>query len=580
MTDALLSISVFGPLRVRDFTGQEIWISSKKGQALLAALVVAPGGERTRAWLCDHLWGSRQTEQARASLRREISSLRALSMSIRHVLFTRGDRVGIDLTRCYVDALTAQNDLTKAIPDTASVGPAPGQFLEGIDIAGEERFEDWLRHTRQSFEAAAPVAANTSISAGGNSVADVEPSEPTTVSRLLGAATRTRLCVGIAPPECSQADEMDPIFWLTQEILDAIAGELRNRGGFDIFDYRSETAGLTPSASPGPDAILRLRSRRDGDALLLSLRLNSVGNSRLIWSRQLRISVDDEQGLIILINEAVECIMFEMSSQVETSEGKHVAACHAAAAIHQVFGLQPGSIDVADRKFRAAQDICPEAVYLAWLAYISSFKVDFVESDSQGKDVREEADMLSRKALELDPFNTQVLGLLIHVHSFVLRDFEKAHVLVDQAEALGARNLIFFDSSALLYIYSNQPEKALRPARIAATIGRFLPYRYCFETTLCMIETLRGEFSAAKVHGRTALALAPSRGAPPFAPIFRFLLSAHVHLNEPEEAERCLQTLRLKEPDLGSNKLDEPNYPLPSANAVALLKKSLRELAA
>lgn len=134
--EAGFRLRLIGPFRLEGPDGARIEIASKRGQALIAMLAIAGGGERSRGWLQDRLWGSRAPEQAAASLRRELSNLRQLINRDGHeMLSSAHGRVWINLEK--VDA------------DCRSLDYAPaGELLEGIDISGEEMFEDWLRDER------------------------------------------------------------------------------------------------------------------------------------------------------------------------------------------------------------------------------------------------------------------------------------------------------------------------------------------------------------------------------------------------------------------------------------------------
>jgi TolB-like protein/Tfp pilus assembly protein PilF len=135
------ALEVLGPFRLCAPGGQRIDISSKKGQALVAMLAVASGGERTRSWLQSQLWGSRGPDQAQASLRSELSSLRSV-INVRDQTLIQADhsRIWLDLERVQIDARKIDAD-------------ARGSFLEGLDIAGEEEFEEWLREERARIAA-------------------------------------------------------------------------------------------------------------------------------------------------------------------------------------------------------------------------------------------------------------------------------------------------------------------------------------------------------------------------------------------------------------------------------------------
>ena len=91
----------FLPLRAR-------WRSNcdpkQKGAALIALLATSRGGERTRSWLQDRLWGSRQQPQAQASLRNEMLKLRQkVNVGQSPLIAAEGDRIRIDLAQISVD---------------------------------------------------------------------------------------------------------------------------------------------------------------------------------------------------------------------------------------------------------------------------------------------------------------------------------------------------------------------------------------------------------------------------------------------------------------------------------------------
>lgn len=103
-------------------------------------LAMSGSGERTRSWLQDRLWGSRGHDQAQASLRRELSNLRKTVNANGAPLFDADfNRVWIDLSQIQIDV-------------RAHDAAANGEFLEGLDIAGEDMFEDWLRDERMRLD--------------------------------------------------------------------------------------------------------------------------------------------------------------------------------------------------------------------------------------------------------------------------------------------------------------------------------------------------------------------------------------------------------------------------------------------
>ncbi len=137
------TLNLFGAFRLLAPDGQRVDISSKKGVALIATLAMANDGERTRSWLHEKLWGTREPTHGRNSLRRELANLRrSLNICATPLLICEHDRVRLDLQRVKVDAREpgAANNLFE------------GEFLEGLDVAGEDGFEEWLREQRRNLE--------------------------------------------------------------------------------------------------------------------------------------------------------------------------------------------------------------------------------------------------------------------------------------------------------------------------------------------------------------------------------------------------------------------------------------------
>lgn len=115
--------------------------------AMLAMLALSRSGQRSRIWLQDRLWGTRDREQASASLRREVHNLRASFGASAGKAVLSGDAhcVRLELTKLDVDIRRLDDDLAagRSCPVLGY-----GELLEGLDLEGQEGFEDWLREQR------------------------------------------------------------------------------------------------------------------------------------------------------------------------------------------------------------------------------------------------------------------------------------------------------------------------------------------------------------------------------------------------------------------------------------------------
>lgn len=139
---------LLGPFGLFAPDGTRLPVTSRKGMALLAQVALGRSGERSRGWLQDQLWGSRPPDQARASLRRELANLRGAinPPDAPPLLSADSTRVRLDLGRIDVDVRQLDRDVANArAPSFTDLGT----LLEGLDIPGEDGFEDWLREQRQ-----------------------------------------------------------------------------------------------------------------------------------------------------------------------------------------------------------------------------------------------------------------------------------------------------------------------------------------------------------------------------------------------------------------------------------------------
>lgn len=122
-----LTLHLAGPFTATDARQRPLDALPRRGQAILAYLALQPGWSAPRGALTALIWGDRGEEQARASLRQELSQLRKI------------------LPEAVIDASRSHVWLS---PDAVAVDEAAeGALLEGFDLhAGG--FEDWLRDAR------------------------------------------------------------------------------------------------------------------------------------------------------------------------------------------------------------------------------------------------------------------------------------------------------------------------------------------------------------------------------------------------------------------------------------------------
>jgi TolB-like protein len=264
------TLGLFGPFRLLAPGGERIEIPSKKGVAVIAMLAMARDGERTRSWLQDKLWGKRQHVEARGSLRRELSNLRKLlNRDDAQLLICEHDRVQLRLDLIAVDARHA--------PDH----PLAGEFLEGLDIAGEDGFEEWLREQRAALAREAKIQAPTTASLLPSHIVDT--SQPPagfdgspalavmSFANMTGESEHDYLAEGISE---DLIDRLSRIRWLP------VIG--RNSS----FSFPDSADRRLVSKSLGAKYLLEGRLRRDGDRYLISANLVDASSDHTVWTQR------------------------------------------------------------------------------------------------------------------------------------------------------------------------------------------------------------------------------------------------------------------------------------------------------
>jgi len=154
-----LALRLFGSLIISEGSGDVIRLPTRKSEALLAYLVGQDGSEVSRETLADMLWPLSGPDQARASLRQELSVLRKGLGPI------HGERIFSGADRMSFDGHDADVDLWRFRALAAGAGADPeqlkdavalhtGPFLDAVRIRSQP-FSDWVWATRQTLEGTA-----------------------------------------------------------------------------------------------------------------------------------------------------------------------------------------------------------------------------------------------------------------------------------------------------------------------------------------------------------------------------------------------------------------------------------------
>ncbi len=215
---------------------------------MLAYLACQPGMRAERGALADLLWSDRSEDQARASLRQELSVVR----------------------KALGECVQADRQAVWLVDGRVTVRRESGDFLQGFDL-GSEGFEDWLRQERMQVQ--------TNTASGPQSK----------------AADRATLAV--LPFEELGAVDTD---MFAEGVVEEITGALSRSRDFDVIARQSAyalrgQAMAVPQASRilGADYLLEGSVRRAGERVRISAQLLRGTDGHMLWSERFDDRLDD-----------------------------------------------------------------------------------------------------------------------------------------------------------------------------------------------------------------------------------------------------------------------------------------------
>jgi len=452
-----LWLDLMGPFRLRDAQGRRIEVASKRGQALIATLATSRSGDRTRVWLQERLWGSRQLMQAQASLRRELSNLRQiLNGPDNAVIGADYNRVWIDLERVQVGDLSSRSS---------------GEFLEGLDIKGEEAFEDWLREQRHSMEVEADRDSLGKIRLPDH-IIDLKGPVP-------GFADRP--AIAILPLNNISGD--DTLSYLADGISEELSEMLARLKWLPViarsasFLYRGRAFDLRQiGAALGARYVVEGSLRRSGEMLRLGLQMADVETSLSVWSHTSDIPMTFTQKML----DDLIC---------------------------EIVGVVDTRIDAVEKMRASTKTLDPMDVNdLIWRGRWHLHR--FTREDS------ELAEQCFQQALALSPNSAEALIQLTFFHArsvwverkeehrmHELRDLARRAILADGADGRG------YMYAGMAELWMRQTERALSLFKKAVDLNPSLSLAHA---QIGSAHILAGEPAAAEAPLKLALRLGPN----------------------------------------------------------------------
>ena len=147
----MINIRLFGGFRALLDDGQPLRALGRKSECLICLLALSDGSEVTREKAAGIIWSDRAEDQARASLRQELSQLRRILGKDAVIASKRSIR--LEPRQVSVDVLKFRE---QAVIDTTETLEAAATLYTGLLMAGHdpksEGFEDWIETERRSLE--------------------------------------------------------------------------------------------------------------------------------------------------------------------------------------------------------------------------------------------------------------------------------------------------------------------------------------------------------------------------------------------------------------------------------------------
>ena len=508
----LVTAHLFGRFVLKATDGRDLTPKkSTKAQGLMALLLMAPGYERSREYLMDKLWSDRQPTQSARSLKTELYVIRSALRDLRDLLISDGGSVRLDPDGFARDM------------DAPGFEPRPDQeFCEGLAVRDPE-FVNWLEEQRRALSSTVITAARPLIFLDSAATGREAPLQ----RAVLGGGFQHML-----------AD------WCAEQLVTANGAAPKLTSGTD-----DDTGFLLEQIfSPGSADVAA------------SLSLTRLRDGHLLWHRLDRIPSDpsalmDDSAVYRAINASVDRTIYEIAPPGSKAREARYLERGTIGAVRLIFRNQGDDIDIARRRLSANFEASQQGLYLAWLAYTLAFFKG--ERGYSELDLKDEAEELARRSLELEPHNSMVLALISYVYTYLLGAPQFGLELAERSTDVNRANPMGWAFKGAALYTLGQFDAAYECTRFARQIAGDGPYRYAVETYFCIASTLSNNIDDAINAGETAARLKPD-----FRATLRYLAVLYAHRKEEAKLAKVLQTLRRDEPDFSIRKMLEiSNYP-------------------
>jgi TolB-like protein/Flp pilus assembly protein TadD len=539
-------LRLLGPFSLMDPEGRRIAIPSRKGAALIAMLAVSKDGERARGWLQTQLWGSREPKEANGSLRRELSDLRRrLNQQSWAPLVCERDRVRLDLGIVSIDVLEPDEEALEA--------GLPGEFLEGLDIPGEDAFEDWLREQRSRLarseaghargETAPKLSEAVAVAQPGfkwstQSTNDGPSLAVLRFSNLTGDPEEAYFAEGFKQ---ELINRLSRVRWLA-----VVAGD---SGGPRALAITAQEA-----RSLGAKYLLDGTVRTASDLTLIDVTLYEAARLQVVWSKRLQIA---RSVIATALDECLQELVAHLGAKIDHGEqssardrlpsGANVTDLIWRGRWH-LYRLQHADSDEAQELFAKALALdphSPEALInvthgLAWSIWTGRQPAHRVLQMRR----------LAQQSMRADPSDGRAYWLAGTAETW-LRHMQPALDLLFQAVELTPSLAIAHAQIGSTLNLAGRPEQAGEPLQLARRLSPFDVHLFFVLGELAMRSSLLGDYREAISYADLAIV---RREQYWYAHMVK--IDALLKLRERQQAVAAFEELRSLKPHFSSTYID------------------------
>ena len=554
-TAGLYKLTLLGPFGLYSPSGMRIEISSKKGMALIALLAMASEGERSRVWLQSKLWGSRATEQAQSSLRRELSNLRAAFGDTDAALIDGTySRVRLALDLIAVDARELEAHLAAR---TGKAMVAFGEFLEGLDIAGEEGFEDWLRVQRTLIHELSTQAKREAL--------DLDAPQRLAASLPKDSAPHgaprfvDRPAIAVLPMENMTGDPA--LDYLTDGISEDLVDRLSCLRWLPVISRSSSFAFRGTKDSPnaigrhlGARYIIEGRLRLADGGFTLMTSMADVETGFVLWSQRHQLPEQFSQKFLIeLVGNIVAALDMKIDQEEktrasglpETDLGVNQLIWRGRWHLHK-FTRKDGV--EAERLFDEALAIEPHSAEAKIQQAFAHARSIWAERESVAK--MRELRRLTQRAIVADHEDGRSY-MYAGMAEMWLRNAKRAGALFDQSVSLSPSLALAHAQRGSLFILTDQAEQALEPLNLALRLGPSDEHTFYVLGELALANFMIGEWQRSIELADQSLSIKASYWHAHCTKINALVLSEAFN-----DAAEALRELYLAKPDFDESFVD------------------------